>query len=61
MIDGIKKKIGNIKKWISKHFNELLIIISFFILVINTCFINIHAGMYLLSILMLVTVYTSKK
>lgn len=61
MIGKFKKKIGTIKKWISKHLNELLIIISFFILVINTCTINMHIGMYLLSILMLVTVYTSKK
>ena len=48
------KYIRKFKEWINKRKVDLLVYTSFLILVFTTLSINIHAGLYLLAVLLLV-------
>lgn len=57
----IKNLIKSFKKLINNKFKELLIIASFLLITINTLTINVHIGIYVLSVVLLFTAFTSKE
>ena len=57
----IKNLLKNFKKLINNKFKELLIIASFLLITVNTLTINVHIGIYVLSVLLLFTAFTSKE
>lgn len=51
------KYIRKFKEWINKRKVDLLVYTSFLILVLTTLSINIHVGLYLTAILMLILAF----
>ena len=60
-MDKLKNLINRFKKLVSNKFNELLVLTSFLLITVNTLSINIHVGIYVMAILLLITAFTSKE
>lgn len=60
-MNKLKNLINRFKKLVSNKFNELLVLTSFLLITVNTLTINIHGGIYVMAILLLITAFTSKE
>ena len=60
-MDKLKNLINRFKKLVNNKFNELLVLTSFLLITVNTLSINIHVGIYVMAILLLITAFTSKE
>lgn len=60
-MNKLKNLINRFKKLVSNKFNELLVLTSFLLITVNTLTINIHVGIYVMAILLLITAFTSKE
>lgn len=58
---NLKNRIGNFKRILRTKRVDMLVYSSFFILFFTTLSINIHAGLYLLAVLLLIlAIFTAK-
>ena len=55
------KYIRKIKKWIIGNKIDILVYTSFLILSFNTLSINVHAGFYLIAVLLLITAFIASR
>lgn len=55
------KYIRKIKKWIIGNKIDILVYTSFLILSFNTLSINVHAGLYLIAVLLLITAFIASR
>lgn len=60
-MNKLKNLINRFKKLVNNKFNELLVLTSFLLITVNTLTINIHCGIYVMAILLLITAFTSKE
>ena len=60
-MNKLKNLINRFKKLVNNKFNELLVLTSFLLITVNTLSINIHVGIYVMAILLLITAFTSKE
>lgn len=55
------KYIRKIKKWIISNKIDILVYTSFLILSLDTLSINVHAGFYLIAVLLLILAFITSK
>lgn len=55
------KYIRKIKKWIISNKIDILVYTSFLILSVDTLSINVHAGFYLIAVLLLITAFIASR